>query len=285
MPGQSGGSLSQDARNQRIPVSRRLARCGRDLSAGPQLPGHCLQGNAEGRLHIERGEVRLGSVPVPTISGVFSRLGLAPGVSIRRPDRSVAAAYPSHPKVPGKPGQALEVAVRPLGQYDSTGPGGPASYSSSPVLHTGEVGHVHAGDGPGGSNSGCPGDPSMVAPYSAPYVRGSFLGPGPGVDDRHRRFVLLVGRSPGRPDGSWHLATPVEVKAYQLARASGGLAHTAAFSAAAEGHSGGGTVGQHDDSILHQQTGRHSLSVAVQTSPGLMGLLRRTPDHHIGGAS
>ena len=35
------------------------------------------------------------------------------------------------------------------------------------------------------------------------------------------------------------------------------------------GHSGGGTVG-HDNSILHQQAGGHSLSVAVQTSPGLI---------------
>ena len=56
-PGQSGGSLSQDTRNQRIPVSRRLARCRRDLPASPQLPGHCPLGNAEGRVHAERRKV------------------------------------------------------------------------------------------------------------------------------------------------------------------------------------------------------------------------------------
>ena len=125
----------------------------------------------------------------------------------------------------------------------------------------------------------------MVAPYSKPCIRGSFLGPGSGDDDRHRRHVLRVGRSPGRPDGFWHLATTVEVETYQLAGATGSLAHAAAFPAAAEGHSGGGTVRQYDNSILHQQGGRHSLSVAVQTSPGLVGLVQSAPDHHIGGAS
>ena len=125
----------------------------------------------------------------------------------------------------------------------------------------------------------------MVAPYSEPHVWSSFLGPGSGDDDRHRRFVLRVGRSPGRPDGFWHLETPREVETHQLARTSGGLAHAVAFSAAAGGHSGGGAVGQHDDSVLHQQAGRNTLSVAVQTSPGLVGVVRRAPDHNLGGAS
>ena len=239
----------------------------------------------EGRLHPERGEIRLGSVPVSSVSGVFSRLGPPPGVSVGGLDRSVAAAYPSMSEVSGKSGETLEVVVRSPGQYDSTGTRGPAAHSSPPVLCASEVGHVHAGVDPSVSHSGCPGDPSIVAPYSEPRVRGSFLGPGSGDDDRHRRFVLRVGRSPGRPNSFWHLATPVEVETYQLARTSGGLAHAAAFPATAEGHSGGGAVGQHDDSVLHQQARRNSLSVAVQTSPGLVGVVRRAPDHHIGDVS
>ena len=239
-------------------------------------------GNSEGRLHPERGEIQLGSVPVSSVSGVFARLGPPPGVSVGRSDRSAAATYPWNSEVAG---ETLEVVVRSPGQYDPTGTRGPAAHSSPPVLRAGEMGHVHAGVYPGVSDSGCPGDPSMVAPYSEPYVRGSFLGPGPGDEGRHRRFVLRVGRSPGRPDGFWHLATPMEVEAHQLARTLDGLAHSAAFSAAAEGYSGGGAVGQHDDSVLHQQAGRNSLSVAVQTSPGLVGVVRRAPDRYIGGAS
>ena len=250
-------------------------------------------GNSEGGLCDQRGEIRLGSVPVSSVSGVFARLGPPPGVSVGGSDRSATATYLSCSEVSG---ETLEVVVWPPGQHDSAGSRGLAAHSSPPVLCdcldssppvlcAGEMGHVHAGVHSGVSDSGCPGDPSMVAPYSEPYVRGSFLGPGPGDNDRHRRFVLRVGRSPGRPDGFWHLATPREVETHQLARTSGGLAHAAAFSAAAGGHSGGGTVGQYDDSVLHQQTGRNSLSVAVQTSPGLVGVVRRTPNYHIGGAS
>ena len=191
--GQSGGSLFQDTG----------ARSRRDLSAGCQLPGHGPLGNAEGRLHSERGKIQLGSVPVSSVSGVFSRLGPPPGVSVRGSDKSVTAAYPPRSVVSG---ETLEVAVRSPGQYDSTGTRGPESHSSPPVLCAGEVGHVHAGVDPCVPDSGCPGDPLMVAPYSEPHIRGSFLGPGPGDDDRHRRFVLRVGRSPGRPDGFWHLA-------------------------------------------------------------------------------
>ena len=280
--GQSGRSLSQDAGNKCFPVSRRLVSGGRDLPTGPKFPGHSLLGNAEGGLRAQRGKIRLGSVPISSVPGVFARLGPPPGVSVGGSDRSATATHSSCSVVSG---ETLEVVVWPPGQHDSAGPRGSTAHSSPPVLCAGEMGHVHAGVYPGVSDSGCPGDPSMVAPYSEPHVRGSFLGPGSGDDDRHRRFVLRVGRSPGRPDGFWHLATTREVETHQLARTSGGLAHAAAFPAAAGGHSGGGTVGQYDDSVLYQQAGRNSLSVAVQTSPGLVGVVRRAPDRHIGGAS
>ena len=215
--GQSSRSLSQDAGNKCFPVSRRLVSGGRDLPTGPTLPGHSPLGNSKGGLRAQRGKVRLGSVPISSVSGVFARLGPPPGVSVGGSDRSVTATHSSCSEVSGEPGETLEVVVWPPGQHDSAGPRGSAAHSSPPVLCAGEMGHVYAGVHPGVSDSGCPGDPSMVAPYSEPHVRGSCLGPGPGDDDRHRRFVLRVGRSPGRPDGFWHLATTREVEAHQLA--------------------------------------------------------------------
>ena len=283
--GPSSRSLSQDAGNKCFPVSRRLVSGRRDLPVGLTLPGHSPSGNSKGGLRAQRGEIGLGSVPISSVSGVFARLGPPPGVSVGGSDRPATATHSSCSEVSGEPGETLEIVVWPPGQHDSAGPRGPAAYSSPPVLRAGEMGHVHAGVHSGVLDSGCQGDTSMVAPYAEPHVRGSFLGPGPGDDDSHRRLVLRVGRSPGRPDSFWHLATTREVEAHKLARASGGLAHVAAFPAATEQHSGRGTVGQHDDSGLYQQTGRNSLSVAVQTSPGLVGVVQRAPDRHIGGAS
>ena len=270
--GQSGWSFSQDIRNKCIPISRRLARGLRDIPAGPQLPGHGLLGNSEGLVHSEQGEIRLGSVPVSSISGVFARLGPPPGVPVRG---SVAATHPSCSEVTSEPGETLEVVVWPSGQHDSAGARSPTTHSSPPVLCTGEVGHVHAGVHFGVSDSGCPGDPHLTSgvPFSDPVPEMTIV-----TDASSYRWGGHLGDRTA--SGTWQLQEKLRhINWLEL------QAHAAAFSAAAEGHSGGGAVGQHDDSVLHQQAGRNTLSVAVQTSPGLVGVVRRAPDHNIGGAS
>ena len=128
--GQSDGSLSQDVRNKCIPISRRLASGRRDAPAGSQSPGHGPLGDSEGRVHFERREVRLGSVPVSSVSGVFARLGPPPGVSVGGSDRSFTTAHPSCSEVAG---ETLEVVVRPSGQHDSAGAESPTTHSSPQV--------------------------------------------------------------------------------------------------------------------------------------------------------
>ena len=173
----------------------------------------------------------------------------------------------------------MEVSLRPLGQHDSAGPEGSTPHPSAPVFHTGALGSLNAGLTPGDSQLRGPGGAPLVAPYTQPHIRGSFLGPGPGVDGGDRCFILRVGRSPGRPDGFWHLASPMAVQAHKLTGTAGSLAHAETFSVPGERYSSRDSVGQLNDSVLHKQAGRHSLPVAVQTSPRSLGLVRPAPDH------
>ena len=118
----------------------------------------------------------------------------------------------------------------------------------------------------------------MVAPYYEPCVRGSYLGPGPGADNRNGRLVLQEG-----PDDFWqpqwkskHINW-LDLQAVWLT-----LQH---FLSQLRGR----VVEVLSDnmttvSYINKQGGTHSLLLR-KTSPGLVGLVRSAPDHHIRGAS
>ena len=69
------------------------------------------------------------------------------------------------------------------------------------------------------------------------------------------------------------------VLAHKLAGTAGSLAQAETFSVPGERHSSRDSIGQLNDSVLHKQAGRHSLPVAVQTSPRSLGPVRYAPDH------
>ena len=150
-PGKGNRCLPEDVWYKHLPVPRRLARRRRDPPVSSQLQGHGPHDNSESGLPHQRGKVRLDADPVPNVPGLGSRSCPDDGVSVRGPNRSSETPDPTDHEVPGKPGETMEVSLRPLGQHDSAGPEGSTPHPSAPVFHTGALGSLNAGLTPGDS--------------------------------------------------------------------------------------------------------------------------------------
>ena len=72
---EGGGSVPKDAQNKCITIFRRLARRRRDLSAGPQLPGHRPLGNTTGP-GTEKSKKNKVLVPVYASLSLYAPLSL-----------------------------------------------------------------------------------------------------------------------------------------------------------------------------------------------------------------
>ena len=107
----------------------------------------------------------------------------------------------------------------------------------------------------------CPGPARVVARPHQLDFRSSFLNSRPGTNNSDRCFILRMGRSPGRPDGFWRLARPMEEQAHQLAGTPGSVANSETFSGPGSKPSSGSPIRQLHLFYINRQGGTHSLTL------------------------
>ena len=171
---------------------------------------------------------------------------------------------------------SVEIPVRTSGEHDVSGPKSQTTHPPAPVLCPEPMVPGHAGHNPDTPDPECP-DPARVVarPHQLDF-RSSFLNSRPGTDNSDRCFILRMGRSPGRPDGFWRLARPMEEQAHQLAGTPGSVANSETFSGPGSKPSSGSPIRQFHHGLLHQQAGRDTLPDPMPPGPGHVGMVRPT---------
>ena len=268
--------LPQDMRGQSVPISGRLARRRRVIRPNPTIliPGpHLRPGN---RVPHKRGEIGLGPDPVPVLPRLQPGPSQGPGPSVRRPHRPAPSSDRTGHERRIVHSPSVEIPVRTSGEHDVSGPKSQTTHPPAPVLCPEPMVPGHAGHNPDTPDPECP-DPARVVarPHQLDF-RSSFLNSRPGTDNSDRCFILRMGRSPGRPDGFWRLARPMEEQAHQLAGTPGSVANSETFSGPGSKPSSGSPIRQFHHGLLHQQAGRDTLPDPMPPGPGHVGMVRPT---------
>ena len=208
--------LPQDVRGQSVPVPGQLARGRRVIRPNPTIPIPGPYLHPGNRVPRKRGEIRLGPDPVPVLPSLQPGPSQGSGPSIRRPHRPAPSTDRTAHERRIVHSPSVEIPVWTSGEHDVSGPKSKTTHPPSPVLRPEPMVPGHARHNPDTPDPECPGPTRVVVRPHQLDFRSSFLHSRPGTNNSDRCFILRMGRSPGRPDGFWRLARPMEEQTHQL---------------------------------------------------------------------
>ena len=259
--------LPQDVWSQPVPVPGQLARGGRVLRHESTM-NPCSLLRRRDRLPHKREN------PVPVLPRVQPGPSQGTGPSFQRPYRPAPQTNRTGHEGRIIHSPTVEIPVRTSGEYDVSGPESQTTHPPPSVLCPEPVDSGHAVLNPDTPDPECPESTRVVARPHQPEFRSAFLHSRPGTHNSDGCLLLRVRRSPGRPNGFWHLVRPVEEQTHQLAGAPGSVVDSQALPGPGSGPSGGIPIGQLHHSLLHQQAGGDTLSDPMPPGPGHVGVVR-----------